>query len=420
MASSRERLKRALVHETTDRIPVDFGSTVVTGMHVRMVEALRRHHGLPAVPVKVVEPYMMLGEVDPQLRDALGVDVEGISPRETIFGYENQDWRELRMPWGQVVQVPAGFQTANDDTGDLLIFPRGDRSARPSGRMPKASFFFDTIVRQEPIDESKLDPADNTEEFGPVGEEDIAYWKREIARHRETDLGLIVNVGGSGLGDIGLVPGPFMKNPRGIRDIAEWYITTLTRPAYVHAIFERQCEVALGNLARLEEIIGDTPQAILVCATDFGTQDSQFCSVETFRDLYYPYYRRMNDWIHAHTPWKTFKHCCGAAEPLIPSFIEAGFDILNPVQVNAAGMDPVHLKKTYGKDMVFWGGGVDTQKVLPFASPADVEAHVVRQCEILGQGGGFVFNAVHNIQANTPVENVVAMFRAVKKLNGIA
>jgi len=416
--TSRERLRRALNHQASDRVPVDFGSTPVTGIHVRMVERLRRHYGLPEQPVKVVEPYQMLGEVDGALADAMGVDVVGIPARKTMFGFENRDFREFRLPWGQTVLVPGGFVTSQDEKGDLLIHPEGDPSARPSGRMPSAGFFFDSVVRQDPIEEATLDPRDNVEEFTAFTEEDLAYWRRAIERQRGSDRALIVNVGGTAFGDIALVPGPWMKKPRGVRDVAEWYMTTLTRPDYVHAIFERQVEVALENLGAVHGLIGDAAQALFVCGTDFGTQDSQFCSVETFRELYHPYYRRVNDYVHQHTGWKTFKHSCGAVEPLIPSFIEAGFDILNPVQVNAAGMDPRKLKEEYGDDLVFWGGGVDTQRVLPFARPTEVEAHVLNQCEILGRGGGFVFNAIHNVQANVPVENVVAMIEAVRKFNG--
>jgi uroporphyrinogen-III decarboxylase len=134
--------------------------------------------------------------------------------------------------------------------------------------------------------------------------------------------------------------------------------------------------------------------------------------------MWLPFYKRMNDWIHENTNWKTFKHCCGAAEPLLPNLIEAGFDIINPVQIAAKGMDPAHLKKTYGKDLVFWGGGMDTQKVLPYGTPAEVREHVLSNCEIFSPGGGFIFNAVHNVQANVPLENIVAAIDAVKEFNG--
>jgi hypothetical protein len=334
-----------------------------------------------------------------------------------MFGFENTGWREYRLQWGQTVLVPAGFQTTVDPNGDTLIFPEGDRSARPSGRMPTSGYFFDTIIRQEPVDEGALDPRDNEEEFTLCSEEDLAYWHRVMAERQGRASGLVINVGGTALGDIALVPGPGMKNPRGIRDVAEWYMTTMARPDYVHAMFEKQTEVALRNLETLHGVIGEAAQAIFLCGTDFGTQSSQFCSPETFAELWRPYYRRLNDWIHSHTTWKTFKHSCGAIVPLIPSLIEAGFDILNPVQVNAEGMDPVMLKREFGSQVVFWGGGVDTQKVLPFARPAEVEAHVLRQCEIFGRDGGFVFTSVHNVQANVPVENVVAMIRAVKRAN---
>jgi uroporphyrinogen-III decarboxylase len=139
--------------------------------------------------------------------------------------------------------------------------------------------------------------------------------------------------------------------------------------------------------------------------------------VETFRSLYFPYYKKINAWVHGHTRWKTFKHSCGAVGPLIESMIESGFDILNPVQCSATGMGPLHLKKTYGDRIVFWGGGVDTQSTFAFGTPREVRDQVHRRCEIFSPGGGFVFNAVHNIQANTPVENIAAMIDAVKEFN---
>jgi uroporphyrinogen-III decarboxylase len=157
---------------------------------------------------------------------------------------------------------------------------------------------------------------------------------------------------------------------------------------------------------------------IFLCGTDFGTQTSAFCSVKTFNNLYFPYYKQVCDWVHAHTPWKVFKHSCGAVSKFLPSFIEAGIDILNPVQCSATGMEPVELKAKFGDHLVFWGGGVDTQHVLPFGTPAEVREQVLRRCEIFAPGGGFVFNTIHNVQAKTPVENIVAMIDAVHEFNG--
>ena len=126
----------------------------------------------------------------------------------------------------------------------------------------------------------------------------------------------------------------------------------------------------------------------------------------------------MNHWIHANTGWKTFKHCCGAIEPFVDLFIESGFDIINPVQCSASGMDPEILKEKYGDRIVFCGGGVDTQRVLPFGKPREIREQVLRRCEIFSKKGGFIFNTIHNVQAKTPVENIVAMLDAIKEFNG--
>ena len=161
-------------------------------------------------------------------------------------------------------------------------------------------------------------------------------------------------------------------------------------------------------------------QVAYICGADFGTQIAPLCSKELFRELYMPYYKKINNWIHENTTWKTFKHCCGSIYPLIPELIEAGFDILNPVQWTAKNMDPKALKKEFGQNIVFWGGGVNTQKTLPFGTPEEVRKEVLEMCEIFSQNGGFVFNTIHNIQALTPAENVVALVNAVKEFNGEA
>jgi uroporphyrinogen-III decarboxylase len=229
---------------------------------------------------------------------------------------------------------------------------------------------------------------------------------------------VIAGFGGTAFGDIALVPGLNLRRPRGIRDVTEWYISLKTRRDYIHAVFSGQCEIALANLARIHARIGNSVDAVVICGTDFGTQTSSFCSVETFRELWFPYYKRVNDWIHENTMWKTFKHSCGSVERFLDSFIECGFDILNPVQCSAAHMEPEHLKEEYGRDLVFWGGGVDTQKTLPFGRPQQVRDEVLHRCEVFGKDGGFVFNSIHNVQARTPVENIVAAIDAVHEFNG--
>ena len=314
-----------------------------------------------------------------------------------------------------MVLVPGSFTVSVDGKGDTLIHPQGDGSAAPSAKMPKAAYFFDAVNRQEPLDESKLNPEDNVEEFTPISDSDLDYWKGIIPEAAQKEKGVVANFGGTGIGDIALVPGLNLKAPKGIRDVPDWYMATLMRPDYLHYIFEKQTDMALLNLAKIRDIAGDLVDVAYICGTDFGTQDSSFCDLDTFESLYAPYYRKINNWIHEHTSWKTFKHSCGAVEPFMESFIASGFDIINPVQINAAGMDPVLLKEKYGDRLTFWGGGVDTQKVLPFGTPDEVKAHVLKECEILSPGGGFVFNTVHNMQANVPLQNVLAMLEAINE-----
>ena len=416
---SRKQFLKTVNHQQPDRIVIDLGSTAVTGIHVHALSRLRRHYGLQRKPIRVIEPFQMLGEVDWEMIDPIGIDVIGVWGKNNMFGFNNHGpYKEWKTPWGQRVMVPMKFNITHSDDGDILMHPEGDTSIPPSARMPKTGYFFDAIIRQDPIDEESLNIEDNLEEFGLLQDEDLEFWKKEIHKAWATGKAVVASIGGTALGDIALVPGMQLRHPKGIRDVAEWYMSTISRPEHIQKIFDRQTEIAVENLKRLYSVAGNKINAIFICGTDLGTQSSTFCSSEQFRELWLPYYKKMNDWIHLNTEWKTFKHCCGAVETLLKDFIDSGFDIINPVQINAAGMDPETLKKKYGRDLVFWGGGIDTQKVLPFGSPAEVREQVLRHCEIFNAGGGFVFNTVHNIQANVPVENMVAMFDAIREFNG--
>ncbi len=415
---SRQQFLKTVNHRQPDRVVIDMGSTGVTGIHVLAVEKLRNYLGLEKRPVRVTEPYQMLGEVDLELQQAIGIDVVGAWGKNNMFGIYNQaPFKPFKTFWGQEVLVPENFNTTLDAKGDLLVYPEGDTTVAAAAKMPQSGYFFDAIIRQPPIDEEKLDPADNLEEFGLVSSGDLDFWTTATRNARATGKAVIASLGGTALGDIALVPGLQLKHPKGIRDVAEWYMSTVVRPDYIQAVFDRQVDIAIENFRRLYEVIGDNIDAVFICGTDFGTQESTFCSPEQFDELWLPYYRRINDWVHLHTPWKTFKHSCGAVETFMGHFIAAGFDIINPVQINARGMDPALLKKKYGRELVFWGGGIDTQKTLPYASPSEVRREVLRLCEIFSKDGGFVFNTVHNIQANVPVENLVAMIDALKEFN---
>jgi hypothetical protein len=416
--TSRERIQTACSHRQPDKLPVDFGGGFQAGIHVSMVYKLRQALGFdqPGTPVKVVEVYQMLGEVAPDLQAALGVDVVSLHGTGTMFGFPQTEFKEWQLADATPVLVPKDFNTQYEPNGDLLQWPGNDRSVPPSGRMPAGGHFFDAIIRQQPLDEAKLNPADNTEEFQRIPDDELEHYRRLAERlAKTTDKALFCTFGGLTFGDIALVPATFLKRPKGIRDIEEWYVSTAARTDYIKAVFERQAEVAIDNLERLHAAIGDRAAIIQTNGTDFGTQTGPFLSVAKYRDLFLPYQKRVNGWIHSHTPWKTFMHCCGGIAPLLDSVVEAEFDILNPVQCSAKGMDARALKKNYGDKLVFWGGGVDTQKTLPFGTPQEVRDEVRERIEVFAPGGGFVFSTIHNLQAKTPIANALAMFEVVKE-----
>jgi hypothetical protein len=417
MLTSRERVARTIHHIEPDRVPLDLGGSTVTGMHASTVYRLRQALGLdaPGTPVRVIEPYQMLGEIAPDLVEALGVDVLPLAGSSDLFGLRYDGWQPWTFHDGTPLLVPGDFNIEPEPDGDLLMYPAGDRSVPPSGRMPRGGWYFDTIVRQEPIDDAKLNVEDNLEEFGPISEAELARLGREAERLYATGKAILGNFGGTSFGDIALVPAPWLKHPKGIRDVAEWYMSTVTRRDYIYRIFERQCEIALANLERIYGVVGNRITVAFVTGTDFGTQQSSFISVKAYRELFRPFHQAVNGWIHAHTPWRTFIHSCGSVVSLIPDFIEAGFDILNPVQCSAAGMEAAELKRKFGDRITFWGGGVDTQRTLPFGTPDEVRREVRERIGAFAPGGGFVFNTIHNVQPATPVENVLALYQAVRE-----
>ncbi|MCX5638209.1 MAG: methyltransferase, partial [Planctomycetota bacterium] len=401
---------------SVDRVPVDFGGTHTSGAHVSVIVRLRQALGLdkPGEPVKVIDPHQMLGEVAADLRQALGVDVVGLPGPRNFFGFQNTDWKPWRTFDGTNVLVPGKFNTQPQPNGDILMYPQGDRSAKPSARMPKGGFYFDSIIRQKPIDQTNLNPADNLEEFVLFSDEDLKFYERQAKElYENTALAIASSLRGTAFGDIAHVPAPWLKDPKGIRDIEEWYISTVSRKEYIKEVFAGQAEIALKNLQRFYQAVDDKVNVIFLDGADLAAQNTLFCSPQTYKELYLPFSKKLNDWIHANTGWKTMKHCCGACEPLIEGFIEAGFDILNPVQTSAKGMAPKHLVDKFGGRIVFWGGGVDTQEILPFGTPDQVRRQVRQRVRIFSRKSGFVFSTVHNIQCNTPVENILAIFEAL-------
>jgi uroporphyrinogen-III decarboxylase len=413
--NGRERIRRTLRREPTDRPPIDLGSTAVTGIQATTYARLRQALGLPDAPVKVEEPFQLLAEVEEPLRRALGIDTIGLWARDTIFGFPNQGWKPWTLPDGTPALVSERFRTTIDEKGDTLIYPKGDVSARPSGRLPKGGYYFDAIIRQPPFDEDHLDPQDWAEQFSVFTDEELRDLEtRSKLLYEETEYGVVGCFGQAGVGDIAFVPGQMLREPKGLRDPNLWYEYLATHPDYIKGLFDLWAGTAMKNLELYRQAVGDRIDVIFMGGTDFGGQQGPLISPKMFRELFKPYYKVANDWVHRNTGWKTFYHSCGSIAKLLDDFVDMGVDILNPVQCSAAGMEPAGLKARYGDKLVFWGGGVDTQQTMPFGTAAEVRAQAAERLRILGAGGGYVHCSIHNIQARTPVENVLAFFEVAK------
>ena len=417
--NSRERVIKTINHQETDHIPLDLGSTTVTGIQASTYAKLRQSLGLRNKLVRIADPFQMLGEVEMEVIEKLGIDTVGLWLPTNAFGFKNEKWKPWTLFDGTKVMVPEKFTTKPDNEGNIYLYPQGDNSVPPCAKMPKGGYYFDLLVRQEAFDEKNLNPEDwANQQYSIFSEETLRYLEKKADElYKNTDLSIIGKFVDASFGEVSMLPGPAIKHPKGIRDMQKWIMAHIEYPDYIKGIFELQCEIALKNLELSYEAVGNKIDVIRVSGTDFGTQNGPLISPDMYREFYKPFHKRINDWIHKNTSWKTFYHTCGSIVPILDDLIEAGVDILNPVQTSAKDMDPKMLKERYGDKLIFWGGGVDTQGTLPFGTPEEVRKEVNERCQIFGKDGGFVFNTIHNIQSKVPIENLMAMFETVKEFN---
>jgi uroporphyrinogen decarboxylase len=383
--TSRQRLLTALAHQEPDRIPLDLGSTQVTGIHTIAYQRLRLGLGLPPVEPHLCDAIQGLALPDADLIERLGVDVRGLFPRNShnwgVVEQEIQDEGSGERYWSY-----------HDEWGIT------HRKPRPDG------YYYS--LWQAPLDRPELSAAD------------IANhpWPRLDDPQRITGLRqLAESYRGAGYAVV-------LKDPfAGLFEMAQRMVgmqTLLVMMAtdknLAAALFDKLVELKLAfwemALPELAEVVDVISQA-----DDYGTQASQIISPRMFREQLKPRWRAIFDRLRSLAPnARRFFHSCGNVRPLLPDYIEIGVEILNPVHIRAAGMEPVALKRDFGEALVFWGGGVDTQGVLPYGTPQEVRDDVRRNIDALAPGGGYVFNTVHNIQADVPVENMLAIYEALK------
>lgn len=417
--NSRERVKAALSHIETDRVPVDLGSTSTTGINLYSYLSLMRFLGIESKDAPFVyDPMQMLCEVDESLLKRLSGDVIGLHPVVNCFGTDNRKTSIQKFSSECTCRISSGLRfSQKEKAGDWEVFIEGNSDIRPRAIMPANQMFFDVIpYRQTDFEEAVSGKAEFSSRFSSFTEDELnAYQKTAQALYKNSDYAIVADLNLMALGGYLAITAPGISFPKGIRSLDTWLETLLLNPDYVHEVFSLQCDKAIHNAILLHEAVGNDIEALFVSGTDFGTQDSLLLSKDIFRSLYKPYYTRFNTWVHEHTSWKTFYHSCGAVYDLLPDFIEMGVDIINPVQFTAKGMELQRLKSQFGDQLVFWGGGVDTQHTLVEGPAEKISDEVRNITELMKKDGGFVFAPIHNIQKDVPAEHIIMAYDAINQ-----
>ena len=391
--NSRQRVLAAIHHIQPDRVPIDLGGTRQSGISASTYHQLKSRLGI-STPTRVYDVYQMLAEVERPVMERFGADVIGLNRPAVAFDIVNSDWKRWQMFDGTPVDVPGGFNPVAEESGDLVLLRNGEAIAR----MPQGGYYFDRLEVYPGGGHFAVEDVNP-----PLMSDELCdhYAAAAEALFNNTDFAIVAPMGPPYELFYGLGTGGFET----------WMMALAAEPDYVNSLCEKLVDVWLVNLQRFSQAVGSHVQ-ILQFNDDFGTQDAPFISTKMFRELIMPHYKRGLDWVHANTQMKVFLHSDGAIAALIPSLIEMGVDILNPIQTSAKGMDAEKLKSEFGDQLVFWGGSLDCQKTLPFGTPDEVREEVRAHVRLLAPGGGYVFASVHNIQANVPPENVIAMFDA--------
>jgi len=387
----RERVQAAIRHKPVDRLPFDLGGMRSTGIMAIAYNRLKQHLGITGGDIYVFDTGQQLAYVEDPIRQRFGCDVVILDSGLT------GSWRDYTLPDGTPAKIPTDFLTEPDgEGGEYSLNQRRERT----GHRPAASYYFDGIGTPPLADASS---AADLKKFDYVMTDEYLEGLRQEAKnlYEKTDYAILGSFGGA-----------FLEGAQGLRGWGQFMLDLGTDLGFVEALLDRMLENYLQNVELYLDAVGDYIQ-IIQMGGDMGTQNGPQIRPRMYYDIFQPREKALWGRIHQLKPdVAVFLHCCGGIYDLIPGIIDAGCDILNPVQISARGMDPERLKREFGDRICFWGGGCDTQKVLPFATPEEVYQHTRRNIEIFSPGSGFVFTQVHNIQAGVPVENILAMVQA--------
>lgn len=411
--TSRQRVLASVRHQEPDRVPIDMGGTPSSGISAIAYHNLKEYLGIDRGHTRVYDVVQQLAQPEEMILDRFGVDVLDIG---RTFNTGDEDWYDITLPQGIEVQFPAWFQPVQQADGSWDAFaPDGTRIAT----MPVGATFFDQTYFPY-LEGYPDDFAGLAQEMPKIhwaglvhspwdhaGEPD--FWAqlraRAIALRQASDRALII-VAGCNLFEWGTF----------LRRIDNFLMDLVLAPQEVERLLDALMEIHLDTLDKVCTAVGDVAD-ILRFGDDLGMDTGPFMAPEVYRRLFKPRHAILCDYVHTHSQMHTFLHSCGSIYRLLPDLIEAGYDIINPVQIGTRDMEAARLKKEFGRDITFWGGGADTRHILNHATPAEVKDHVKGLLDIWLPGGGFVFNTVHNILPDVPPQNIVAMFEAIEEYN---
>lgn len=400
--NSRQRVVAALRHQEADRVPIDLDGMRSTGIMAVAYNRLKSYLGMQGGETRMYDLTQQLAHPEPPILERFGVDVLPLGGPPMGLDIADPQWKPWTLPDGSPALVPDGFDPQQNERGDWLIV---DEQGQVTHRMPAGGLYYDTVYH--PLAEATTIAEIEAYELPTVSDEGWA-WLRHKAQHlfESTDKAIMGHFGGN-----------ILEAAQNLRGWDRYMIDMAADPKLAQALAQKLADHYVDILPRYLDAVGDHIQ-IIQMGDDLGTQAGPQMSPRMYRQIIKPAHQQVYQFVKDYSKAQgrpapyIFLHSCGSIYKLMPDLIEAGVDIFNPVQISARDMEPQRLKREFGQQVTFWGGGANTQHVLPNATPQEVRAHVRELIEIFAPGGGFVFCQVHNIQANVPPENVVAMFEA--------
>lgn len=411
--TSRERILSAIAHQEPDRVPIDLGATPSSGISAIGYNSLKQHLGMDGGQTRIYDVVQQLAQPEDSILDRFGIDAVDLG---RTFNTSDDDWYEVNLFDGSKAQYPAWFKPDPAPDG-------GWRSHAPDGTeiaiQLKGMNYFDQSyfpwLDDYPVDLSSLPDEMAKVLWAALAHSpwdhagDDGFWDtlraNTIALREQSDRAIMVVVG-CNLFEWGTF----------LRRIDNFLMDLLAEPEEVEKLLEALMQIHMATLEKVCRAVGDIAD-ICRFGDDLGMDTGPFMSPATYRSLFKRHHTRLCDYVHKHSSMHTFLHSCGSIHALMPDLIEAGFDIINPVQTACRNMEPDRLKKDFGNDITFWGGGADTRVAINHGTPATVREHVLERLDIFSPGGGFVFNTVHNILPDVPPENIVAMYDAIAEFN---